>query len=229
MLSSTDWRAEFRQVPASGAKANARTFTYDIDATGERAVVSLARKTTGVASVLARRDLATRSAADREAFMKARMERPGFTLSRVEVANATEAAAPLVVTAKGTQALERTSVLTLDPFPGMDAGLYLPETLPEQRLDPILMPYLGSQEAVSVIRVPKGYRLPEPVLAGCSNRWGSVVLKASQDPASGDVRVEMKDAIDSAMDLADGYEDFREFLKGVRSAVYPLIILERQD
>lgn len=226
VFSSADWRPDFRVVPVTEAKANARSFTYEIDASGEAGSVSATRTSSGIPALHARRDLAFLAPAAQEAWVRERMERPGFTVAKAEVDHAADPSRPLGIRVKGTLALDRAKGLTLDPFPGLDAGMYLPETLPPQRLDPILMPWLGVQEAVSIIRVPKGYRLPEPLLSGCSNRWGSVVMRASQDPASGDVRVEMKYVLASRMELADGYEEFGEFLRAVRAAVSSRITLE---
>ncbi|HLO65523.1 MAG TPA: hypothetical protein VK188_00790, partial [Holophaga sp.] len=147
VMNSVNWQAEFRSVAVSMPKANTRTYAFEIDATGEAGAVSMTQTSVGAAALAARESLGSKSPTAREAWYKTRMERQGLTVSKVEVSNVLETGKPLGVTATGTIALDPGRTLRLNPFPGLDAGLYLPDTLPEQRQDPILMPYLGVQEA----------------------------------------------------------------------------------
>ncbi|BDU77852.1 hypothetical protein [Mesoterricola sediminis] len=227
LMDSATWQAEFRTIAVAQPRTNTRAFTYEIDATGEAADVKVKGTLTGAPALLARKELSTKSPSAREAWFKGRLERNGITVNQVQVANALEITQPLGFTAAGAIALEPGRTLKLRPFPGMDAGLYLPETLPEQRLDPILMPYLGVQEAMSIIKVPKGYVLREPIRVNHSNRWGSVLLRAVQDPDSGDVRVDMRRSTSGFLEMSDGYVPLKEYLQWVRAVSYPEITLER--
>ncbi|HLO68524.1 MAG TPA: hypothetical protein VK188_15985, partial [Holophaga sp.] len=85
----------------------------------------------------------------------------------------------------------------------------------------------GVQEATSVIKVPKGYVLREPLRVSHSNRWGSVLLRATQDPGSGDLRVDMRRSTIGFLEPVESYAAFKDFLQWARSVSSVEILLER--
>ena len=165
----------------------------------------------------------------REAWFKAELGKGGLTLARVATAEVTDSSKPLGITAEGSMPLEAGRLLKFNPFPGMGTRLYLPDSLPETRQDPIFMFARGVDEAHSTVHVPKGYLLHAPIRFSHSNRWGQVNLQARQDPATGDLQVAMKIRTTGFMARPDGYQDLKDYLQWVTFAAFPEITLERAE
>jgi hypothetical protein len=226
-IDAATWTTGVRDIAVAAATANTRTFTFQVDATQAEAKVHVDAVLTGASAFLARNVLGPLAPPQREAWFKTALEQGGLKVARLEVAEAVNLAKPLVCAADGAVALAPGATLTLNPFPGLTSDLYLPETEPVERVDPILLPYLGLQEAVSTVKVPKGYLLREPVVTTDETTWGTVALEVRQDPASGDLKARMK--VSTLVNQKDGghYPSLQAYLKLVRSAISPRITLEK--
>ncbi len=221
------WKAAFQEVRVAPASANERKFTYDLDLTDEVAKVRVEATFTGASALQARRTICTQSPTQRDAWFKSPLEKRGLAVSRVEVANAMDVTKPLACTAEATLPVEPGRILKVNPFPGMDAGIYLPPSLPVQRMDPIIMPFLGIQEAQSTIKVPSGYVLPAPVILVKSTQWGTVLLEVRQDPSSGNLSARMRASTLSSYNFPAAYGSLKDYLQAVRAVVYPEVTLEK--
>ena len=222
-----NWKAGFQEIRFAPASSNGRTFTYQVDLTDEVAKVRVEAAFSGASALQARRTLSQQSPTQREAWFKGTLEKGGLTVSRAEVAQALDVTRPLACTAEATFPVEPGRILKVNPFPGMDAALYLPASLPAQRLDPIIMPFLGIQEAQSTVKVPRGYVLAAPVVRIKSTQWGTVLLEVRQDPDSGDLTARMKASTLSAYNLPAAYGSLKDYLQAVQAVVYPEITLEK--
>jgi hypothetical protein len=226
-FNGVNWKAGFQEIRFAPPSANGRTFTYQVDLTDEVGKVRVEAAFTGAPALLARSTLSKQSPTQREAWFKGTLEKGGLTVSRAEVAHALDVTRPLACTAEATLQVEPGRTLKVNPFPGMDAALYLPASLPAQRMDPIIMPFLCIQEARSTVKVPRGYTLAAPVARIKSTQWGTVLLEVRQDPDSGDLTAHMKASTVSAFNLPAAYASLKDYLQAVRSVVYPEITLEK--
>jgi hypothetical protein len=228
VMDPAKWETTLQEIKLSTPKANTRTYTYRIEATDEAAAVQVELKATGAPAHAIRDELAQLSPTQREAWFRTRMQQRGLALAKVEALDVLDPTRPLGFTAEGTQPVEAGRLLKLVPFPGMDADLYLPASLPEDRADPIMMPFRRTQKAVSTLQVPKGYLLREPLEDSHANRWGEVALHATQNAATGLVTVEATVVLDACASEADGYGDLKDFLQWVRAATSLELTLERE-
>lgn len=228
VIDTSDWQVAFRELPVAQGKDNARTFTYQIDATEEVGQVHLEATYAGAPALSARSVLGERAPTQREAWFKEKLERNGLTVTKVSVANGLDLTKPLGYSADGTVTLEGGRLLKLLPFPGLDSSLYLPPTLPEQRQDIILMPHRIMEEAVSTIHVPKGYVLPGPIENVHANRWGTVTLRVHQEDGTNDLKAAMSIKASAFTDDSRGYPALKDYLEWMRAAIYPVITLEKR-
>ncbi|WP_316413739.1 hypothetical protein [Mesoterricola silvestris] len=222
-----NWKAGFQEIRFSPAADNGREFAFQVDLTEEVGKVRVEASFKGAPAFQARRSLGKQSPTQREAWFKGTLEKGGLTVTRTEVAHALDLSKPLVCTAEATLPVEPGRILKVNPFPGMDAALFLPASLAQERLDPIILPFMGIQEARSTVKVPRGYVLPAPVVRVKSTQWGTVLLEVRQDPASGDLTARMKASTLSAYNLPAAYGSLKDYLQAVRAVVFPEVTLEK--
>jgi hypothetical protein len=227
VLDRATWKAEVRDLKVEPATASTRTTTFQVDATGTEAKIHLEASLTGAPAFLARNVLGPLPPDKRQAWLKTSLDKAGLTVARTEVADVLELGKPLGLSADASQPLAPGPALTIRLFPGLDSALYLPDPLPEQRLDPILLPYLCTQEATSTVKVPKGHLLAKPVATSRSTPWGSVLLEVHQDPASGDLLARMRVSTLVVYNYATGYPSLVEYLKLARAAFKAEATLEK--
>lgn len=226
-IDSATWKAGVQDIRIEPAAGNTRIFTYEVDASTGQGKASLVANFLGAPALAARSVLGTRSPADREAWFRETLGKGGFTATKVDVANAADPAQPLGLVAEGTLALAPGATLKINPFPGMDAPLYVPPSMPAERMEPILLPWLGVQEATSTVKVPKGYVLAKPVTSTRSTQWGTVILDVRQDPGTGDLNARMKVSTLAVYNHAITYQTLKDYLNLVKLAVAPEVTLEK--
>jgi len=227
VIDSATWQARFQDIRNSAMEENARASSFRIEAEGEHFNVHVDHNLQGAPALSVRSHLGGQAPTQRGVWFKERLEARGLSVASVSVANDLDLAKPLVFKAEGSMPLEAGRLLKLNPFPGMESGIYMPPSLPEGRRDPIVMPYKSLQTAISVIQVPKGYRLTAPINIQHSNRWGEVSFTAWQDPDTGELTASMKVQTMTVLDGPAGYGPLKDFLQWVQAAVQPAITLER--
>lgn len=227
VIDSGTWQVRFQDIRFSRPEDNRRTFTFRAQALEDQLKVQVEAAFLGAPALFARNLLGGQAPTQRANQFKERLEARGLVVSSAAVTGDLDLAKPLAFTAEGTLPLDAGRLLKLNPFPGMDAGLYLPASFPEQRRDPIHMPYRSLQEASSTIQVPKGYRLREPIRVTHSNRWGEVNLTVEQDPSSGELKSALRIQSTGTYDGPGGHGPLKDFLQWVRAGVYPEVTLEK--
>jgi hypothetical protein len=227
VLDTATWKAGVRDLKVEPATAGTRISTFQVDATGPEAKVHLEASLTGTPAFLARNALGPLAPPQREAWLKNDLGKAGLTVSMAEAADVLDLAKPLGFKADGTQPLAPGRTLLIKPFPGLGSALYLPDTLPEERQDPILLPYLCTQEATSTVKVPKGYLLPQPVASSRSTPWGSVLLEVRQDPGTGDLLARLRVSTLAAYNYATAYPSLKDYLKLARAAFQAEVTLQQ--
>lgn len=227
VLETPDWKAGLQDLMPSPASANTRNFTYQLDAQEEECSVKIAASLTGAKALSVREALGPMSPSKREAYLKELFERNNFIISRCELSDTLDATRPLTYTLEGTQPLEQGRNLRIRPFPGLNAGIYLPDNLANTRQDPIVMPCQSTQEATCTVHVPPGYLLPQEILFSHSNQWGRVFFRAHQEPGGGDIAVNLTIKTQGFFSGPDGYQALKNYLEWVRTAIHLDINLEK--
>lgn len=227
VIDSATWQTRFQDIKVARAEDNTRSYTFQLEAGEDQFKVQVAASLTGAPALAARNRLGSQAPSQRANWFKEHLEARGLAIGTVAVTGDLELTKPLGFTAEGTVPLEAGRLLKLNPFPGMESGLYLPASLPEQRRDAIFMPYKSLQEATSTIRVPKGYLLREPISVVRSNRWGEVNLTVVQQPDTGELKATLRIQSTGTYDGPGGYGPLKDFLQWVRAGVYPEITLEK--
>ncbi len=227
VIDSTNWQVRFQDIRHSPMDENVRASSFRIEALDEHFKVQVDHSLQGAPALSVRNQLGGQAPTQRGIWFKERLEARGLSVASVSVANDLDLGKPLVFKAECGMPLEAGRLLKLNPFPGMEPALYLPSALPEGRIDPIVMPYKSLQTATSVIKVPKGYRLPAPINVQQNNRWGEVSFTAWQDPDTGELTAAMKVQVMAVLDGPMGYQALKDFLQWVRAATQPAITLER--
>lgn len=227
VIDTATWQVSFQDIRPSPMEENAWASSFRIEAEGEHFKVHVDHNLQGAPALSLRNHLGGQAPTLRGTRFKEGLEARGLSVGSVSVTNDLDLSKPLAFKAEGSMPLEAGRLLKLNPFPGMESGLYLPASLPEGRRDPIVMPYKSLQTATSIIQVPKGYRLPAAINIQHSNRWGEVSLTAWQDPDTGELTVGMKVQCMAILDGPAGYGPLKDFLQWVRAAVQPSITLER--
>lgn len=226
-IDSATWKAGVQDIRVEPAAGNTRIFTFEVDASSGPGKATLQASFLGAPALAARSVLAAKSPADREAWFQETLGRGGLTGSKVEVANATDPSQPLAFNASGTLALVPGATLKINPFPGMDAPLYVPAAMPAEREEPILLPSTGVQEATSTVKVPAGYVLPKPVVSTRSTQWGTVILDVRQDPGTGELTARMKVSTLGVYNHPAAYPSLKDYLNLMKLAVAPEVTLEK--
>jgi hypothetical protein len=229
VIDSAAWQTRFQDIRIARAEDNTRSFVFRMEAAEELFKVQVAGSLTGAPALAARNRLGSQAPSQRANWFKESLEAKGLSVVTVAVSDDLVLAKPLGFTAEGTIPLEAGRLLKLNPFPGMDPGFYLPASLPEQRRDTILMPYKSQQEATSIIQVPKGYVLREPMGVTQSNRWGDVFLTVVQLPETGEVKATLRIRCTGTFDGPGGYGPLKDFLQWVRAVTNPEITLEKSE
>ncbi len=227
VIDSATWQTRFQDIRVAPARDNARSFTFRMEATDEQFKVQVEASLLGAPALSARNLLGGQAPSQRANWFKERLEAKGLAISTASMVNDLDLSRPLLFRAEGTLPLEAGRLLKVNPFPGLESGLYLPASMPESRRDDIVLSYRSLQEASSTIQVPKGYLLSAPIEISHSNRWGSVDLSVKQNPATGDLTAYMKIASTLVYDGPGGYAPLKDFLQWVRAAVHPEITLEK--
>jgi len=185
IIDATTWKTRVGDIGFDPAEASRRTHVIRVDATGKEAKVNLEARFTGSSAFLARNVLGPKSPAERDEWLKRGLAKAGLVVAKAALADTLDLAKPLSVSAEGTLALDPGATLTCSLFLGLVSDLYLPTAMPEPREEPVLLPYLGVQEATSTVQVPSGYVLAKPVQSTEETPWGKVLLDVRQDPATG--------------------------------------------
>jgi len=227
VVDSATWQVRFQDIRFSVPEDNTRSFTFQLEALDDQLKVHVDASLLGAPALAVRNLVGGQAPTQRANWFKEHLETRGVTVSTAGISGDLDLAKPLGFTAEGTVPLEAGRLLKFNPFPGMDSGVYLPASLPEQRREAIYMPYRSLQEASSTTHVPKGYVLREPIGVSHSNRWGEVRLTVDQDPATGDLKAALKIRSTGTYDGPGGYGPLKDFLQWVRAGIHPEITLEK--
>jgi len=114
------------------------------------------------------------------------------------------------------------------PFPAMQAPMHQPDAWPDQRKDMIVIPYLRSHKAVSRIRVPKGYSVPQIEPMQERNMFGSVSWSLRPLERPDELEVILEVVVSGFASQASGYQDLKQFLTWVGTATNRTLILGRE-
>jgi hypothetical protein len=153
----------------------------------------------------------------------------GCTIESAELTDVVQPANPLAYAVKGRIERDESRTRRVEPFPGMSAPLWIPDQLPDHRSLPIVLPYLSTHTAESLIQVPKGYRYGGGTPFQQRNQFGSVTWSATPTEKDGatQIRCVYRVEVTTFAALPAAYGDFKAFLGWVSEAGRRLVVLEK--
>lgn len=232
LLVDTDsWQASPFRVPVQPALTNQRQFHFEVTPEEEGERFSVLAEFAGIPD---RKERNRFLAYDSKG--QARLLKEGFegltkrlSITSAEVMNAQDPLSNVSWKAEGRLEIEPTRLKQVVPFPGMPSPLWVPETLPNRRAEPILLPYRSTHLAVSQVVVPEGYRLAPIQPVSQRNRFGAVNWLAATEQKDGRVTVKVLFRVDvqGFYEPPEAYEELKAFLGWVREGLRKTLILER--
>lgn len=229
VIDPKDWSVGRQVVPVQSQAFNLSTFTYTLDPQEDALGFKMSASFQGYPEFQERTRFMHLEAKEQNRQLKEDLELnlKNASFSRVEVQHAQDPKSNLSLVAEGQLEQEPQRRREIYPFPGMTWPLWIPERWPDVRKDFIVIPYLRTQSATSVFKLPKGYAIGEFIPYERSNRFGKVRWAVIHQEGQDDVKVELKVEIASLLEGPDSYDDFRVFLGWVRDVCGRSIYIEK--
>ncbi len=225
------WAASRGTLPIQAGAVNQRRFVYRVDLAEDEDRFQVKAEFSGIPEQTERDrylklEPKEQSKVLRESFEKAIQ---GCTIESAELTNVVQPTSPLAYLVKGRIEREGTRTRRVDPFPGMDLPLWIPDQLPDSRSLPIVLPYLSVNTAEALIQVPKGYRFGGGTPFQQRNQFGSVTWSATATEKDGatQIRCNYRVEVTTFAALPGAYGDFKAFLGWVSEAGRRQLVLEK--
>lgn len=228
LLDPSDWSHKEVPVPVQPYSYNIRRYTTDITLEEEQDRFKVQASFSGFPAWSERRTYMAQEPAEqartlKESFLEFSRR---AAIARAEVRGAQDPKVPISWEVEGTLEQEESRRREVQPFPGIPWALHVPDAWPETRVDPILMPYLRTHEAVATIHLPEGWTWNKSLPMDRSNQFGQVTWSAQQvDERT--LRVVLKVTVTGFYAHASAYEPLKAFLGWVREASGRTLLLDR--
>lgn len=229
MVDTKDWAPSFAGVPAQDASVNVKRYLVDLHPSEEGDKFKISAAFSGYPEYQERLRYMALEPKEQEKALREYLQPilKSATLTKVQVKGAQSAGSLVTWEAEGTSEVEEGRHRNVDPFPGVYNALYVPDSWPDERVDPIVMPYLRIQQAISTIHIPEGWTWDGSESFSRSNRFGKVnwvVEKVDENT----VKVVLKVEVTSLFHPASAYADLRTFLGWMSEASGRYLILRRK-
>jgi len=230
VLDGSTWELKPERVPSQPASFNHSFYLFRLAFAEGEERVELKAGFSGFPELVERHRYLALSQTEADRTLKERMEKAikDATVTRAVVLDALNPDKNVQFEVEAKLDLPG-GTLTLDPFPGLPAPLWLPSVWPEPRTVPIAMDYLRNHGAVCDFTVPPGYALlPVPALDK-ENGFGRVTFRVSQkqEGTATQVQVRFQTQLLSPATPASAERELREYLGWVKEAYHTKLILER--
>lgn len=228
LFDPSDWSHKEVPVPVQPHSYNIRRYTTDITLEEEQDRFKVQASFSGFPAWSERRTYMAQEPAEqartlKESFLEFNRR---AAIARAEVRGAQDPKVPISWEVEGTLEQEESRRREVQPFPGIPWALHVPDAWPETRVDPILMPYLRTHEAVATIHLPEGWTWSKTLPMDRSNQFGQVTWSAQQvDERT--LRVVLKVTVTGFSAHASAYEPLKTFLGWVREASGRTLLLDR--
>jgi hypothetical protein len=223
-----DWAVSKIQIPAQNHLFNRRQYTYKLDLLEDADRFQMAANFVGYPEYVERSKYMRLEPKEQTRLLKEELEglMKSATFSKVEVIGAQDPKENVHLEIEGQIERENGRRREVYPFPSMEWPIWVPNSWPEKRTEPIVIPYLRTHTAVSTFKIPAGYNLPtiDPFVQ--QNGFGKVQWLVSKD-ANGEVKVQLR--VDVTMFFAgpETYEELKTFLGWVKDASFRTLVMEK--
>lgn len=227
-LDPKDWSAAETRIPTQPSRLNVRKFVLEVTPEGGEDRFTIQASFSGLPEYSERRRFMALGPKEQSKLLKEDLEYrlPSAVLSRTEVKGAQDPATQVSWEAEGRVEREEGRQRTVAPFPSVPYAIHIPDEWPAERKDPILMPYLRTQQAISTVHIPEGHTWTSAEPISFQNRFGSVQWTA-QKQANGTVTVTLTVEITALFEAAASYGDLREFLGVVKEASNRILVFQK--
>lgn len=228
LLDPSDWTHKEVPVPVQPAAYNTRRYVVDLSVEEEQDRFKVQASFGGFPAWSERRAFMAQEPTEqvrslRESFLEFSRR---ASITRAEVLGAQDPRIPLTWEVEGALEQEESRRREVNPFPGIPQALHIPDAWPETRVDPIVMPYLRTHEAVATIHLPAGWTWSGSLPMDRSNQFGRVSWIA-QRVDDRTLRVTLKVTVQWFYAPAGAYPELKTFLGWVREASGRTLMLDR--
>ncbi|HJW72601.1 MAG TPA: hypothetical protein VJ486_07060 [Geothrix sp.] len=231
MINSSTWKATPFTVPVQPALVNQREFRYQVTLDEEGESFSVVADFAGIPEYFARNRLLALDEPGQNRLLKEDLERElkNLTLSKTEVFHAQDQLHNLSWKAEGHLDLDPSRVREVLPFPAMSMPLGVPDELPGDRTEPILIPFRCTHLAISRFEVPQGYICAALPSIRNENRFGSVNWRTELESKDGSnfVNVVLRVDVAGFYEKPEAYADLKTFLAWIKEVSHKTVLLER--
>jgi hypothetical protein len=231
MVDPRTWTPTRGAIPIQPGAVNQQRYAYQIEVGDEEDLFQVQAAFSGVPEQAERFRYLRLEPKEQSKTLKESFERglAGCTVTTAELSDVVHPAKPLSYQVKGRIERQGGRTRQVDPFPGKPMPLWIPDQLPDTRSLPIVLPYMSSHAAQSVIRVPQGYRLGGVQPVQNRNQFGTVSWSATSREKDGMTEIECsyKVEVTSAVAAPGAYADFKTFLGWVSDVGRRTLVLEK--
>lgn len=229
VVDTKDWVPSFGGVPAQDPSVNVKRYLVDLYPSEEGDKFKITAAFSGYPEYQERRRYMALEPKEQEKALREYLQPilKSATLTKVQVKGAQSAGSLVTWEAEGTSEVEEGRHRNVEPFPGVYNALYVPDSWPAERVDPIVMPYLRIQQAISTIHLPEGWAWDGSESFSRNNRFGKVSWVAEKVDEQ-TIKVALKVEVTSLFEPASAYADLRTFLGWMSEASGRYLILRRK-
>lgn len=228
LLDPNDWSHKPVPVPVQRDSYNIRRYTTDVTIEEDQDRFKVQASFSGFPAWSERRTYMAQEPAEQARILKESIQEytRRAAVTRAEVHGAQDPKSPITWEVEGTLEQEEARRREVQPFLGIPWALHVPDAWAETRVDPIVMPYLRTHEAVATIHLPEGWKWNGVLPMDRANQFGKVSWSARQlDEQT--LRVELKITVSGFYADASAYEPLKTFLGWVREASGRTLLLDR--
>lgn len=231
MVDPKTWTPTQGALPIQPGAVNQQRYAYQIDVGEEEDLFQVKAAFSGIPEQAERFRYLRLEPKEQSKTLKESFERglTGCAVTTAELSDVVQPAKPLSFMVKGRIERQGGRTRQVDPFPGKPLPLWIPDQLPDTRSLPIVLPYLSSHAAQSVIRVPQGFRFAGVQPVQNRNQFGTVSWSATPREKDGITEIECSYRVDVATAVAapGAYRDFKTFLGWVSDVGRRTLVLEK--
>lgn len=230
-VDTKDWSAAAFQIPVPSEQTSKAVFNYRLTLEDSEDQFELDARYSGYLAQRERNRYALLEQKEQDRVLKERIEArlKGATLKHAEVRQAKNPRESVQIKVAGAIEQDAGRKRVVNPFPGMEGPIWIPDVFPDQRRIPIQIPFLRTWEATSRFRVPRGFKLGEAPGMDLGNVFGKVQWSAVSTPAGDhdEVAVTFRVTLTSHTASAGQYGYLKTFLGWVEEAHRRTVTLER--
>lgn len=232
-VDTATWTPRVITLPLAGPLASRREETYRLEILPDEDVVAMEAKFSGSEEQAERGRFFRLEGPEQDRWLRESLEEEfeAFRVESARVENATDPAKDLAWKVRGRFERDTRRTRTVDPFPLSRMPLAIPEELPLDRKELILLPQALTRVVQSSFRIPAGFTwVPaDPFLR--HNAFGDVSFRAERSGTAEGAEVRAILAVQVQLPVAgpDRWKDLLDFLGWVREAYETTLVLERAD